>query len=970
MTKLPCPPEQWPQFSALLYAALDLPLEGRAHWLDSLAPEHAHLRAGLERVLKSAARQDISAFLQEPVIPDSECSEFAPGQSIGPYTLERELGRGGMGEVWLAARSDGTLDRRIALKLPHAHLLAGALRQRFERERNILASVSHPHIAALYDAGVSDGGYPYLAMEWIEGTPITTYCREARTSLEGRLQLLRQVLDAVNHAHSRLIAHRDLKPANILVTADGRVKLLDFGIAKLLSEETEGAATELTRLSGRAITPDYAAPEQICGQPITTAVDLYALGVVMFELLTGTRPFNSANGARAASTDAPLASRQVAGEQSQFVGGFAAARLRKALAGDLDAIIAKALETDPLRRYRSAEAFAEDIDRYRRHEPISALRIGRLMLVAKWVRRHRVASALTAGLVLALLLGATGVAWEAMRAQREARLALDAAQRGEQEARREKATKDFLVSVFKASDPRIAADKPRGAITAKELLDVSSQRIEKEFSHDPDTKIELLGILADIYMVLDETEQALRLVQEQVGLARLTDGPASAVVINGLLMEADGQSSLAHYSDALRVLDQADSLLKQAGLDASVQRAFWWYEKAGALISNGSLQEQRKAALEHAVELYAAVAPRDRNFPHALSDLGGFYYSANDYPKAKEYLRRAIAVDESGVDPDAAHLTSLYSNLGKLLTSTGELSGAVDAFQRASAMALVAYGQDNRYYWTATAHWARALHLLGEHRQANEMFNRLMPLLPPGSSPYRNAEEEEAAARVKEVYATSLLAEGLAPAAIPVLEMVLAEFAHARRDSSSELRVRGLLGQAYGRAGRTAQARRCFEEVSKVLFATLPADNPRVLTMRQAWGSFLLAHGELDGAERQFNEVLSQSHGSATSVGALSLGGRAQIAIARHQWPAALESSRQAVSTFERVIGSHDVRTAPQLWRIRAEALRLSGDAKGALSWAQQALDADRRFDDPASSDIVDAQATLTAVEKVIAASR
>jgi serine/threonine-protein kinase len=209
MTKLPCPPEQWPEFSALLYAALDLPVERHAAWLDSLAPEHAHLRAALEQVLRSAARDGISAFLREPTIPTSECSEFAPGQSIGPYTLERELGRGGMGEVWLATRSDGALSRRIALKLPHAHFLAGALRQRFERERNILASVSHPHIAALYDAGVSDGGYPYLAMEWIEGTPITRYCRQARTSLQGRLELLKQVLDAVNHAHSRLIAHRD-----------------------------------------------------------------------------------------------------------------------------------------------------------------------------------------------------------------------------------------------------------------------------------------------------------------------------------------------------------------------------------------------------------------------------------------------------------------------------------------------------------------------------------------------------------------------------------------------------------------------------------------------------------------------------------------------------------------------------------------------------------------------------------------
>jgi serine/threonine-protein kinase len=279
---------------------------------------------------------------------------FEPGTIIGPYQLVRELGRGGMGEVWLAARSDGALTRRVALKLPHAHLLSGALRQRFERERDILAPLSHPHIAPLYDAGISDGGHPYLAMEWIDGMPITHYCREVRQPIATRLELFKQVLDAVHYAHERFIAHRDLKPSNILVTSDGRVKLLDFGIAKLLSGDTGGASTELTQLGGRAATPDYAAPEQIAGQPITTAVDLYALGVVLFELLTGARPFDAVRGVNTHSSSAPLASQRVTEAEAQLIGGLKSAQLRKSLQGDLDAILAKALETDPAQRYRSA----------------------------------------------------------------------------------------------------------------------------------------------------------------------------------------------------------------------------------------------------------------------------------------------------------------------------------------------------------------------------------------------------------------------------------------------------------------------------------------------------------------------------------------------------------------------------------------------------------------------------------------
>jgi tetratricopeptide (TPR) repeat protein len=227
------------------------------------------------------------------------------------------------------------------------------------------------------------------------------------------------------------------------------------------------------------------------------------------------------------------------------------------------------------------------------------------------------------------------------------------------------------------------------------------------------------------------------------------------------------------------------------------------------------------------------------------------------------------------------------------------------------------------------------------------------------AKPYRNALEEQSAARAKEVYASSLLADGRAAAAIPVFLAAKDEFAEARQDSSSDLRVRGLVAQAYARAGRTQEARRGFEEVLNTLSTTLKPDDPRVLNTRQAWGAFLLEHGKLDEAEGQFDEVLNRSADRTDSAVALALGGRAQIAVARHQIVAALASSLQAVDTFDRVTGFHDVRTAPHLWRIRAEALLLSGDATAALVWAQRALDADRRYDDPASPDIAAAETTV-----------
>ena len=372
MPKLPCPPELWPEFSELLCAALELPTEQRAAWLDTLPPQYALLRSGLARVIEHSRRLENTPFLSAPHYPGATLSEWREGQSVGPYVLERELGRGGMAEVWLATRADGSLKRHVALKLPHAHLLAGSLRQRFERERDILAALSHPHIAPLYDAGISETGHPFLAMEWIEGVPITHYCRERNLAIDGRLELFEQVLDAVNYAHARLIVHRDLKPSNILVTSTGQVKLLDFGIAKLLGGETSGTVTELTNLGGRAVTPGYAAPEQIAGLQITTAVDIYALGVLLFELLTGTRPVDTAHGARTAASEVCLASKRASDEQARCIGALTATRLRRALQGDLDAITAKALEIAPGLRYSSAAAFADDLNRYRRDDPVTA----------------------------------------------------------------------------------------------------------------------------------------------------------------------------------------------------------------------------------------------------------------------------------------------------------------------------------------------------------------------------------------------------------------------------------------------------------------------------------------------------------------------------------------------------------------------------------------------------------------------
>ena len=462
MKPLPCPPADWPRFSALLDACLDEAPEARLDWLEKLPESDAHLKAPLQSVISKAQSLSEGDWLDQPASDAATAiSSFDENSLVGPWRLLRRLGRGGMGEVWLAARSDGSYEREVALKLPHPHLLSGVLKERFHRERDILAKLEHLQIARFYDAGIADGDQPWLALEYVEGASITDYSNTNGLSVRQRIALMRDVASAIQAAHTQLVVHRDLKPANVLVTANGEVKLLDFGIAKLLDDDEHDSA--LTQLGHRVATPDYAAPEQLSGSTISAATDVYAMGVMLYELLTGTRPFKSRS-----RLGSMLDDRQ----EAQLASGKVSGKRRNELAGDLDSILAKALENEPSNRYASADAFSDDLQRYLNHQPIRARRIGRWQRTMKFVRRHRQGVVMACLFFLVLGAGIIGVAWQSQRAA--------------EEARRASAIKDFLIEVFAANDPRIASDQPRGNITAKAMLDNSAAKIESRFADDPD----------------------------------------------------------------------------------------------------------------------------------------------------------------------------------------------------------------------------------------------------------------------------------------------------------------------------------------------------------------------------------------------------------------------------------------------------------------------------------------------------
>jgi serine/threonine protein kinase/Tfp pilus assembly protein PilF len=402
--------------SRLLDEALPLDDSGRRRWLDTLPEEYQDLHASLRQALlpefhQSADGNSFATFLEsaDEASGRVEPTGLQPGDRIGPYELIRLLGAGGMAEVWLARRADGAFNREVALKLPSMTRVRQDLEQRFFRERNILASLEHTHIARLYDAGIDPDGLPYLSMEYVQGELLTDWCDAQRLDIRARLRLFLQVLEAVQYAHERQVIHRDLKPSNILVTKTGQVRLLDFGVATLLDDGEVAGKTPLTTLYGHALTPIYSSPELIRGDPVTAKSDIYSLGVVLFELLTGDRPYRLNSGASRAMLEHAIAAAEVRKPSTQIVQeawgarGVTHEQLTRQLRGDIDRIVLKSLEKEPQLRYASAAAMADDVQRYLDGKPIAAQPPRLSYRLGKFLRRNRAVVSIGAGAAVLVL---------------------------------------------------------------------------------------------------------------------------------------------------------------------------------------------------------------------------------------------------------------------------------------------------------------------------------------------------------------------------------------------------------------------------------------------------------------------------------------------------------------------------------------------------------------------------------------
>lgn len=551
--------------SRLLDEAMAMDATERERWLADLPATDAHLAQPLREMLCQEMAGTASERLSTLPRLSSDEAVASAGDRVGPYRLLREIGRGGMGSVWLAERADGQFERQAALKLPRLAWGAG-LGERMVRECRIDALLEHPAIARLYDAGVDDKGRHFIAMEYIDGQPIDRWCRDHALDTRARLRLFVQVVKAVAYAHGRLVIHLDLKPANVLVDAEGRTHLLDFGVAKRL---TDAAGPDLTQGYGRQLTPQYAAPEQIAGQPVGVAADVYSLGVMLFELLTGRLPFVPRRKTLGAPDEAVLA-----GDAPLASAVAADAATRKALRGEIDAILAKALKTDPAQRYATADAFADDIGRYLAGETVAARPDSRWYRLRKAIGRNRLGFAAGAAVLVAVTTGSVTTVIQAQRAARE--------------AERARAVTQFVSDIFRASTNPAPADRLKAPPVHGRFLDRNARLIETRFAGQPDVQAELYGAVGRIYVDIGAGDLGLQYAMRQVQALEQRPGDSEALA-RALMLLAEAHREEGHSADAEASARRAVDLLDvetPLGLDALGLLA-------QMLLNNGKLNEAR-----------------------------------------------------------------------------------------------------------------------------------------------------------------------------------------------------------------------------------------------------------------------------------------------------------------------------------------------------------------------------------------
>jgi serine/threonine protein kinase len=902
----------WQALSPLLDRVLEIPQEERAAWLARLRADNPRLAAEIEALLETSRAVGVERFLEDPPIAVRPAT--LAGQILGAYTLEAPLGQGGMGSVWLARRSDGRFEGKVAIKFLNAALVGRSGEERFRREGSILARLAHPNIARLIDAGVSDGGQPYLVLELVDGKRIDQHCDDERLDVAARLGLFLDVLGAVAQAHANLVVHRDLKPSNVLVTRDGTVKLLDFGIAKLLEDELRpGEATELTREAGRAMTPEYAAPEQLLGAPVTTGTDVYALGVLLYVLLGGQHPAGGSTRssaelvksivetAPARLSDAVTAAKML---DAKTLGDNAAKRsatperLASALRGDLDNIVGKALKKNSAERYASVTTFADDIRRYLDHEPVSARADSLTYRATKFVRRNRIPVAFAAAAVVALLAGLVGTITQAERAMGQARVAEEQRSRADDQARVATEQRDFaLRELFRAGAVNefnqflLSGAAPSGkSFTAGELLARAEKIVEREHADADTNQTDMLVSIGRQYGAMDHENDALRLLTKAYDISRTQGDP---------MTHARAACSLAYAVSRTSGGKRADALFREA---------------------MSLLPDQPQYALDRIDCLVDGSLIARENY-----DAGESVARAQQAQALLPQLRYRSAALE----------LSVLMELAESYRAAGKYSAAIGAFEQAYARTLELGRENTENAGTLYNNWALTLGLTGQSLQAAELFRRAMRISSADGternvSPMELTNLARVLIELERIDEAQRLADGAYESARADGDEVIARDAQLVR------------ARVFRKRGRYGQAEQALSDVEQQFHRTFPPECACFGVIASERGLLAAARGDNDRAMAEMNNAVAIAETDKTRRDALP-----HILLARGKVELALGRAAAARADAERAIdinlevappGAHSANVG-LAYLLQARSLLASGPSEEASRALASALE-------------------------------
>lgn len=755
-------PEQWKKVERLFNEAMEMEPEQRTTYLqEKCRDDEALYREVLSLIDEDDKVHDLLGKNTPAINMRSQTElQFANrliGNILGEYTVHSLLASGGMGAVYRAHRSDGSFEQEVAIKVIHHSLTSATFIDRFRQERQILARLNHPHIARLLDGGLTDDGLPFLVMEMVQGIPINQYVSKHPLSVEEKLHLFLQICEAVNYAHSHLIVHRDLKPGNIFVDASGQVKLLDFGIAKVYESESFDANIQtLTNQETAPYTPEYAAPEQINGTEISTATDVYALGVILYELLTGVRPYefktrNISEIERVIFRTIPSRPSTAVLHASEESDKHPDLRhISRKLRGDLDSICLKALKKEPEQRYPNVEQFRNDMHRHLNGLPVSARGDFLTYRLKKHIQRHRIGVGLGVSFVIII---ASIILFYTAKLQDQTRQARE-------EAAKATAVSEFLGSLFEAASPEEARGK---VVTAQDILAAGAVRIERELTDAPDVQATMFNVIGDVYRRIADYDKAEQLMQKSLMHFRKLYGPESEEVFTlyanlgvlyyqtGNYEKSDSLLNLAiagFNKDLFDPQTRADILSAKADLvfenghiaqsDSFYRASQKFYQEAygnehprladilnarASIARHQEKYEQAESMYLQAMDLRRKLLGNDHpDIAHSLNHLGRLKYQMGQYRQAENYARQGLELRKKIFGTSNPETGASMSNLAHILSKMGRYREAAEFYRQVHAIMDDVYTDDHPYKAITAVNYGRALYWIGKYDEAESFL--------------------------------------------------------------------------------------------------------------------------------------------------------------------------------------------------------------------------------------------------------